>query len=84
MNKPGNLSEELKVLIESAMEGSLTAEQEDRLNQMLEEDPSLRRLYCEYIQLSVLLEQVAVEIPAVHLWESEAVLDEGLWGKLAL
>jgi hypothetical protein len=82
--KPSRKDFEVNYLVELAMEGSITPEQSQLLNQLIVEDAALCRHYCEYVQMTVLIERLNAKIPATDLFENEMVFDENLWNQLAL
>ncbi len=72
----------IDALIELAIDGSITPEQSQHLNDLIVSHAAVRRHYCEYIQLNVNIERLARTIDA-DCPEYEEVLDQELWDKLA-
>ncbi|HEY7157825.1 MAG TPA: hypothetical protein VH575_27960, partial [Gemmataceae bacterium] len=56
-----NISSELQTLCEAAVEGRLTPEQRQRLEQLALADPQARRFYVEYLHQHACLQWSAAE-----------------------
>ena len=82
MKPAKNEFHQIDALIELAIDGSITPEQSQRLNDLIVSHAAVRRHYCEYIQLNVNIERLAHTIDAEYP-EYEEVLDQELWDKLA-
>jgi len=65
MNSPSDHLAELQALCEAAIEGRLTPEQRQRLEQLVFADPQARRFYVEYLHQHACLQWSAAEPSAV-------------------
>jgi hypothetical protein len=74
---------EVNYLIELAIEGSISLEQSRLLNQWIVNDPAIRRYYCEYIQLTVCIEQLSANISKDDLLDYDMIFDQEWWNQLA-
>jgi hypothetical protein len=74
---------EVDKLIELSIEGAISPEQTQLLNDWIVNDSAIRRHYCEYIYLTVCIERMSVKTPATDLQENNMVFDQELWNKLA-
>jgi len=74
---------EVNHLIELAIEGSISLEQSRLLNQWIINDPVIRRYYCEYIQLTVCIEQLSANISKDDLLDCDMIFDQEWWNQLA-
>ena len=83
MKSPRKDFKEVNELIELAIEGSISPEQSQRLNDWIISDPAIRRHYCEYIQLSVCIERLSANISATEMSEYDMIFDQELWNQLA-
>ena len=83
MKSPRKDFKEVNELIELAIEGSISSEQSQRLNDWIISDPAIRRHYCEYIQLSVCIERLSANISATEMSEYDMIFDQELWNQLA-
>jgi hypothetical protein len=70
-------------LIELAIDGSISPEQSQQLNDAIVSHAAVRRHYCEYIQLNLNIERLICTVDTTDLPEYEMILDQELWDKLA-
>lgn len=83
MNSSEKVFLEIDELIELAIEGSISPEQNRLLNDRVVSDSAICRHYCEYIQLTVGIERLSVHLPTPGLPEYDMVFDKELWSQLA-
>lgn len=83
MNISNKEHSELNVLVELALDGSISPEQSGRLNDLIVHNPAVCKYYCEYIHLTVGLGRQSVKIPATDLQEYAEVFNQELWEILA-
>ena len=83
MSPSENDFNEINELIELAIDGSISPEQSQQLNDAIVRHAAVRRHYCEYIQLNLNIERLICTVDAADLPEYEMILDQELWDKLA-
>ena len=83
MNVSGQSFREINELIELSLDNSISPEQFERLENIIANDDTIRRYYCEYLYLSVGLERMNVRIPATDLQEYNEIFDQELWEQLS-
>lgn len=83
MKSPADDFSHVNELIELAIDGSISPEQSQQLNDWIVKDPAVCAHYCEYIQLNVNIERLSYVADTPALPEYEAISDLELWEELA-
>ena len=83
MKPSGNDFNNIDELIELAIDGFISPEQSQMLNDRVVGNAAVRRYYCEYIQLIVNLERLNCTTDTTDLPEYEMISDQELWDRLA-
>jgi hypothetical protein len=76
--------QELRELIEKALDGSISPEELVRLDDCIVHNPEQRQYYCEYLHMTIGLMRLCDYTPLIGLQEYDKLYLESLWNALTL
>lgn len=84
MHSPKDTFQDLRVLIEKALDGSISPEELARLDDYIVHNPEQRQYYCEYLYMTIGLMRLCDYAPPTGVREYDKLYFESLWNALIL